>query len=377
MAKLFAGRDRDEGDHRRHPGARRLRLHQGVRGGALLPRRQDHPDLRGHLPDPEAGHRPASCSPASPGRRPRERRPMADGKERWERRLRAVRRARRRSAPCPYETLSGIPCSRSTRRRIWRAGATRTSSATRASSRTPAGRIRRCTAGGSGRCGCSPGSAGRRTPTPASSTSSQQGQTGLSTAFDMPALMGYDADHPRARGEVGREGVSISTLADFEILFRDIPLDQVTTSMTINCTASVALAMYLALADKQGVSLGQARRHHAERHAQGVHRPEGVDLAARVRGADGGRHHRVLRPARAALQPGVDLRLPHPRGGLDRGAGAGLHPGRRLRLRARPRSSAASTSTTSPRACRSSSTSTTTSSRRSPSCGRRGGSGPP
>ncbi|MGH7317369.1 MAG: methylmalonyl-CoA mutase family protein, partial [Candidatus Rokuibacteriota bacterium] len=81
----------------------------------------------------------------------------------------------------------------------------------------------------------------------------EQGQTGLSTAFDMPALMGYDADHPRARGEVGREGVSVSTLADFELLFRDIPLDQVTTSMTINCTASVALAMYLALADKQGV----------------------------------------------------------------------------------------------------------------------------
>src|SRR5574337_1645246 len=81
-----------------------------------------------------------------------------------------------------------------------------------------------------------------------------QGQTGLSTAFDIPALMGYDPDHPRARGEVGREGVSVSTLADFEVLFRDIPLDQVTTSMTINCTASVALAMYLALADKQGVS---------------------------------------------------------------------------------------------------------------------------
>src|SRR5882672_2087920 len=81
-----------------------------------------------------------------------------------------------------------------------------------------------------------------------------QGQTGLSTAFDMPALMGYDADHPRARGEVGREGVSVSTLADFEVLFRDIPLDRVTTSMTINCTASVALAMYLALADQQGVS---------------------------------------------------------------------------------------------------------------------------
>jgi len=81
-----------------------------------------------------------------------------------------------------------------------------------------------------------------------------QGQTGLSTAFDMPALMGYDADHPRSRGEVGKEGVSISTLDDFERLFADIPLGDVTTSMTINCTASVALAMYLAMADKLGVA---------------------------------------------------------------------------------------------------------------------------
>jgi methylmalonyl-CoA mutase N-terminal domain/subunit len=82
----------------------------------------------------------------------------------------------------------------------------------------------------------------------------REGQTGLSTAFDMPALMGYDADHPRSRGEVGKEGVSISTLDDFERLFADIPLGDVTTSMTINCTASIALAMYLAVAEKQGVS---------------------------------------------------------------------------------------------------------------------------
>ncbi len=109
----------------------------------------------------------------------------------------------------------------------------------------------------------------------------EQGQTGLSTAFDMPALMGYDADHPRARGEVGKEGVSISTLDDFERLFADIPLGDVTTSMTINCTASVALAMYLAIAEKQGVSWEPGRRHDAERHAQGVHRPEGMDLPAR------------------------------------------------------------------------------------------------
>jgi methylmalonyl-CoA mutase N-terminal domain/subunit len=81
----------------------------------------------------------------------------------------------------------------------------------------------------------------------------EQGQTGLSTAFDMPSLMGYDADQPRARGEVGREGVSVSTLADMERLFEGIPLGRVTTSMTINCTASVVLAMYLAVAERQGV----------------------------------------------------------------------------------------------------------------------------
>ena len=81
----------------------------------------------------------------------------------------------------------------------------------------------------------------------------EQGQTGLSTAFDMPSLMGYDADHSKARGEVGREGVSVSTLADMERLFEGIPLGRVTTSMTINCTASIILAMYLAVAERQGV----------------------------------------------------------------------------------------------------------------------------
>jgi methylmalonyl-CoA mutase N-terminal domain/subunit len=79
------------------------------------------------------------------------------------------------------------------------------------------------------------------------------GMTGLSTAFDMPTLMGYDADHPMALGEVGREGVAISTLEDMEILFGGIPLDQVTTSMTINAPAIVLLAMYIAVAEKNGI----------------------------------------------------------------------------------------------------------------------------
>ncbi|HEY2773717.1 MAG TPA: methylmalonyl-CoA mutase family protein [Candidatus Binatia bacterium] len=81
-----------------------------------------------------------------------------------------------------------------------------------------------------------------------------QGTTGLSVAFDLPTQMGRDSDHPLAEGEVGKVGVAIDSLADMETLFDGIPLDKVTTSMTINATASVLLAFYLALAEKQGVS---------------------------------------------------------------------------------------------------------------------------
>ena len=79
-----------------------------------------------------------------------------------------------------------------------------------------------------------------------------QGQTGLSTAFDLPTLMGYDSDHPLSEGEVGKCGVAISSLADMEVLFDQIPLANVTTSMTINSPAAVIWAMYLAVAEKQG-----------------------------------------------------------------------------------------------------------------------------
>jgi methylmalonyl-CoA mutase N-terminal domain/subunit len=86
-----------------------------------------------------------------------------------------------------------------------------------------------------------------------------QGQTGLSTAFDMPTLMGYDCDSPKSLGEVGKCGVSVSSLEDMERLFAGIPLDQVTTSMTINGPAIVILAMYYAMAEKQGVPKEKVR----------------------------------------------------------------------------------------------------------------------
>lgn len=81
----------------------------------------------------------------------------------------------------------------------------------------------------------------------------EQGQTGLSVAFDLPTQIGYDADDPIAAGEVGKVGVSISSLDDMELLFREIPLDKVSTSMTINAPAAVLLAMYIAVAKRQGV----------------------------------------------------------------------------------------------------------------------------
>src|SRR5271155_3933529 len=86
-----------------------------------------------------------------------------------------------------------------------------------------------------------------------------QGQTGLSTAFDLPTLMGYDSDHPRSEGEVGKCGVAISSLKDMEDLFAGIPLDQVSTSMTINGPAIILWAFYIAAAEKQGVSSEKLR----------------------------------------------------------------------------------------------------------------------
>src|SRR4051812_37486902 len=87
----------------------------------------------------------------------------------------------------------------------------------------------------------------------------EHGQTGLSTAFDMPTLMGYDSDHARSLGEVGREGVAIDSLEDMETLFAGIPLGEVSTSMTINSPAAILLAFYACVGEEQGVPMRALR----------------------------------------------------------------------------------------------------------------------
>src|SRR5262249_38456649 len=84
-----------------------------------------------------------------------------------------------------------------------------------------------------------------------------QGTTGLSVAFDLPTQMGYDADHSLSEGEVGKVGVSISSLEDMETLLNGLPLDRISPSITINATASILLALYIAVAKKQGVAINK------------------------------------------------------------------------------------------------------------------------
>ena len=124
------------------------------------------------------------------------------------------------------------------------------------------------------------------------------GQTGLSTAFDMPTLMGHDSDSPRSLGEVGREGVAIDSLDDMETLFAGIPLGEVSTSMTINSPAAMLLAFYVCVGEEQGVPRERAPRDDPDGHPQGVHRAEGVHLPARAVDAARHRHGRVLRARR-------------------------------------------------------------------------------
>ena len=144
-----------------------------------------------------------------------------------------------------------------------------------------------------------------------------QGQTGLSTDFDMPTLMGYDSDHPMSHGEVGREGVAVDTIDDMETLFDGIDLREISVSLTIN---------------PEGLRPERAVGHHPGRYPEGIHRAEGVDIPDPPVGALGARLHRMGRAQHAPLQPRQYLRLSHLRGGRDGVAGGRFRDGQRHRL---------------------------------------------
>ena len=287
------------------------------------------PARRASRRDP--GRPSAPTTPSTRARRSRaSSRSASRGRARsWRRRSRGCRAARRRSRPTPASpsptSSTRRPCARPTRCGTW---------ATPAATRSRAARSPRCTAAGSGRCASSPGFGTPEDTNRRFKYLLQHGVTGLSTAFDMPALMGYDADHPMSRGEVGKEGVAVSSLRDFEILFDGIPLADVTTSMTINATAVIALAMYVAVGEKQGVpraKLGGTLQNDMLKEY--IAQKEWM-IPPRAGGEGELRRDRVLRAGDAALEPGLDQRLPHPRGGGDGGPGARLHARGRHRVRA-------------------------------------------
>ena len=161
---------------------------------------------------------------------------------------------------------------------------------------------------------------------------------GLSVAFDLATHRGYDSDHPRVVGDVGKAGVAIDSVEDMKILFDGIPLDKMTVSMTMNGAVLPVLAGYIVAAEEQGVDRGAARRDHPERHPQGVHGPQHLHLSARAEHADRRRHHRVHGAAHAEVQLDLDLRLPHAGGGRDRGAGARRSPSPTASSTSAPRS---------------------------------------
>ena len=135
-------------------------------------------------------------------------------------------------------------------------------------------------------------------------------------AFDLPTQLGLDSDDPRCLGEVGRTGVAIDTIDDMRTAFDGIPLDEVSTSMTINAPASVLLLLYELVAEEQGVRERAAPRDGPERHPQGVHRARELHLPARAEHAADHRPVRVLPRADPEVEHGLDLRLPLPREGL-------------------------------------------------------------
>ena len=151
-----------------------------------------------------------------------------------------------------------------------------------------------------------------------------KGQTGLSVAFDLPTQTGYDCDHPLARGEVGRVGVPIAHFGDMRTLLDGIPLDRMNTSMTINATAAWLLALYVAVADEQGIERSAlAGTTQNDIIKEYLSRGTYVFPPAAVAEAHP-RRHRVFGPPSAEVESHQRLLLPPPGGGSDDRAGTGL-----------------------------------------------------
>ena len=178
------------------------------------------------------------------------------------------------------------------------------------------------------------------------------GQKGLSVAFDLATHRGYDSDHPRVTGDVGKAGVAIDSVEDMKLLFDGIPLGEMSVSMTMNGAVLPVLAFYIVAGEEQGVERERADGHDPERHPERVRGPQHLYLSARTVDADRRRHHRLHVARNAEVQLDLDQRLSHARGRGDGGAGACLHARRRDGICARRAGVAGSTSTPSRRACR-------------------------
>ena len=175
------------------------------------------------------------------------------------------------------------------------------------------------------------------------------GGQGVSVAFDLATHRGYDSDHPRVVGDVGKAGVAIDSVEDMKILFDGIPLDKVSVSMTMNGAVLPVLAGYIVAAEEQGVAAGEALRARSRTtssRSSWSATPTSIRPAPSMRIV--GDIIEYTAHAHAEVQLDLDLRLPHAGGRREPGARAGVHAGRRPRVRARPRSPRASTSTSSP-----------------------------
>ncbi len=154
----------------------------------------------------------------------------------------------------------------------------------------------------------------------------EAGQQGVSVAFDLATHRGYDSDHPRVVGDVGKAGVAIDSVEDMKILFDGIPLEKISVSMTMNGAVIPILASFIVAGEEQGVDRAAAVGHDPERHPEGVHGAQHLCLPARTLDADRRGHHRVHLDRDAEVQLDLDLRLPHAGGGREPGAGAWPSP---------------------------------------------------